>query len=77
MTTSPYGQRLREIASHYDRQDGAMQRLAFCFDVYLQHVRNGAEPTRFLDGSIAMDSEKATAQLENAIRSVLGLPEDT
>jgi hypothetical protein len=60
---------LRSIAHEVERRERALQRLAFCFDVYTEYTRDGREPTEH------MDAAKATRQLENAICAVLGLPE--
>lgn len=57
-------------------QERNLSDLASCFDTYLEFARDGREPTKFADGTVAMDANGATRQLENAIRRVLGLPED-
>jgi hypothetical protein len=53
-------------------QERNIQDLAFCFDTYLEFARDGREPTKYTDGTVAMDADGATRQLENAIRRVLG-----
>lgn len=69
-----YAQELRMIAHEAERREEALDRLAFCFDVYLNHTEDGCEPITYADGSVAMDARKATAQLHEAIIEVLGLP---
>jgi hypothetical protein len=69
-----YAQELRMIAAEADRREEALNRLAFCFDTYLTFTRDGREPTKYADGSIAMDAERAIDQLEEAIAAAIGLP---
>jgi hypothetical protein len=69
MTMQYYATELRSIVAEVERREHALERLAFCFDVYLEHTEHGAEATEH------MDAAKATAQLNEAIRNVLGLPQ--
>ncbi len=68
-----YAQELRMIAAEADRREQAIGRLSFAYDVF-KNYRDGAQPVTYADGTVAMDVEKATAQLEEAIRAVIGLP---
>jgi hypothetical protein len=70
---SPYAEQLRSIASECERRSAALMDLAFCFDVYLDHTENNAKPTHYADGSVAMNAEKATEQLKEAICRAIGL----
>lgn len=65
-----YGQELRMIAAEAERREQALGRLAFCFEVWLDFTQNAAKPTE------DMNAARATAQLANAIRASIGLPED-
>jgi hypothetical protein len=60
-----YGQRMRQIADHYTKQEEAIERLSFCYDVYEQFVTRGNSATEH------MDAEKATRQLLEAVQHIL------
>jgi hypothetical protein len=71
-----YANELSRIAVEADRQELAIQRLDLCFNWYLEFTRDGREPTKYADGTIAMDAAKASRQLEEAICNLLGYPAD-
>ena len=67
---------LRYLASQIEESEAAISRLAFCFDTYLEFVEDSREPTKYADGTIAMDASRATEQLKAAINHVLGRASD-
>jgi hypothetical protein len=72
-----YANELSRIAVEANRQELAIQRLAQCFDWHLEFTRDGREPTKYADGTVAMDAARAIKQLEEAICDLLNYPIDT
>lgn len=69
-----HSQDLLMFAHSYAKQEEDISSLKFCYDVFLNYTEHGGEPTKYADGSIAMNAEKATEQLKEAIERVLRYP---
>jgi hypothetical protein len=63
---------LQCLAHRLEEHEKTLDRLASCFDTYIEFNRDGREPSRFADGTVAMDADKSRRQLDVAIAALLG-----
>lgn len=63
-----YSTTLHEVAHYLEQTEQEIDRVKFCFNVYLEFARDGQEPTS------DMDATKARIQLDNAIAALLRYP---